>query len=53
MPHHQISEEKQWTFTYADGTKTQLDHILKNKRRKNSAINCQAFNTFEDVSSYH
>lgn len=52
MPHHQISEEKQKTFTYANDTKTKLDHILKNKMWKNSAISCQAFNTFE-VSSYH
>ena len=38
---------------YANGTKAQLDHILINKKWKNSAIDCAAYNTFHSVSSDH
>ena len=44
---------KKWTFMYANGTKAQLDHILINKKWKNSAIDCAAYNTFHSVSSDH
>ena len=44
---------KLWTFTYANGARAQLDHIIITKKWKNSALNCQAFNTFEGVSSDH
>ena len=37
---------KLWSFTYPDGTKAQLDHILLiNKKWKNSALDCQAYST--------
>ena len=44
---------KKWTFMYANGTKAQLDYILINKKWKNSAIDCAAYNTFHSVSSDH
>ena len=49
----QKKSSKLWTFTYANGARAQLDHIIINKKWKNSALNCQAFNTFEGVSSDH
>ena len=42
----QKKSSKLWTFTYANGARAQLDHIIINKKCKNSALNCQAFNTF-------
>ena len=47
----QKKSSKLWTFTYANGARAQLDHIIINRKWKNSALNCQAFNTFEGVSS--
>ena len=38
---------------YANGTKAQLDHILINKKWKNSGTDCAAYNTFHSVSSNH
>lgn len=34
--------DKLWTLTYPNGLKAQLDHILINKKWKNSALNCEA-----------
>ena len=44
---------KLWTNTYANNAKTQIDYILMNKKRINSALNCEAYSSFEGVSSYH
>ena len=39
---------------YANGTTARLDHILINRKRKNSAIDCAAYSdTFQSVSSDH
>jgi len=37
---------KKWTFSYPNGVKAQIDFLLINKKWKNSAINCEAFNSF-------
>ena len=34
-------------------TKAQLDHILINKKWKDSAIDCATYNIFHSVSSHH
>ena len=44
---------KKGTFMYANGTKAQLDHMLVNKKWKNSGTDCAAYNTFHSVSSNH
>ena len=44
---------KKWAFTYVNGNKAQLDHILINKKWKNSVIDCAACNNFHSFSSYH
>ena len=44
---------KLWTFTYPNGNKAQLDHVLINKKWKNSALDCQANNTFCQIGSDH
>ena len=44
---------KKWTFMYANSTKAQSDHILINKKWKNSAMDCAAYNNFHSVSSDH
>ena len=49
----QKRSSKKWTFTYANKTKAQLDHILINSKWKSSAINCAAYNTFETITSDH
>ena len=53
MTNYQKKRGKIWTFTYPNGTKAQLDHILINKKWKNSAINCEAYNTFLSIGSDH
>ena len=49
----QNKPSKKWTFMYANGSKAQLDLILINKKWKNSAIDCAAYNTSHSVSSDH
>ena len=44
---------KLWTITYANRSKAQLGYIIINKKWKNSAMNCQAYNSFEGVYSDH
>lgn len=47
------SNEKLWTFTYPSGCKAQLDYILVNRKRRNSVKDCQAYQSFSIVYSYH
>ena len=42
---------KLWTYTYANNTKAQIDYVFMNKKWKNGAINCEAYSSFEGVSS--
>ena len=44
---------KLWTFTYPNGVRAQLDHILINKKWKNSALDCRAYHTFQAIKSDH
>ena len=44
---------KLWSFTYPNGARAQLDHVLINKKWKNSAIDCQSYNTFSSIQSDH
>lgn len=53
MTKYQKRRGKIWTFTYPNGTKAQLDHILINKKWRNSALNCEAYNTFLSIGSDH
>ena len=50
---YQKREGKLWTYTYANNSKAQIDYVLLNKKWKNSALNCEAYSSFEGVSSDH
>ena len=39
--------------THANNTKAQIDYVFINKKWKNSAINCEAYSSFEGVSPDH
>ena len=45
-------ERKLWTYTSANNTKAQIDYVLINKKW-NSTLNCEAYSSFEGVSSDH
>ena len=47
----QKREGKLWTYTYANNSKVQIDFI--NRKWKNSEMNCEAYSSFEGVSSNH
>ena len=49
----QKREGKLWTHTYANKSKAQKDYLFINRKWKNSAMNCEAYSTFEGVSSDH
>ena len=55
MPQYKLSkrEGKLWTHTYANKSKAQIDYLFINRKWKNSAMNCEAYSTFEGVSSDH
>ena len=44
---------KLWTYTYANNAKTQTDYILVNEKWIYSALNYEAYFSFEEVSSDH
>ena len=46
-------EWKLWTSKYANNNKAQIDYVFINKIWKNSAMNCEAYSSFERVSSGH
>ena len=50
---YQKRERKLWTYTYANHSKAQIDYVFINKKWKNSAMNCEAYSSFEGVSSDH
>ena len=50
---YQKKEGKLWTYTYANNSKAQIDYVLINKKWKNSAMNCEAYSSFEGISSDH
>ena len=49
----QKKEGKLWTYTYANKSKAQIDYVFINKKWKNSAMNWEAYSSFEGVSSDH
>ena len=49
----QKNKEKLWTFTYPNGTRSQLDYILIITKWKNSAIDCRSFSTDTPLESDH
>ena len=51
--HFQKSKTKLWTHRNPRGFLAQLDYIFVNRKWKNSALDCQAYNTFEGVDSDH
>ena len=55
MPQYKLQkrEGKLWTYTYANNNKAQIDYVFINKKWKNSAMNCEAYSSFEGVSSDH
>ena len=44
-------EEKLWTYTNPNNAKAQIGYILINKKWINSALNCEAYSSFEGESS--
>ena len=50
---YQKREGKLWTYIYTNNSKAQIDSVFINKKWKNSAINCEAYSSFEGVSSNH
>ena len=50
---YQKRKGKLWTYTYANNTKAQIDYVLINKKWKNSAMNSEAYSSFEGVSIDH
>ena len=48
---YQKRKGKLWTYMYANNTKAQIDYVLINKKWKNSAMNCEAYSSFEGVST--
>ena len=49
----QKREGKLWPYTYANNTKAQIDYILIDKNWNKSTLNCEAYSSFEVVSSDH
>ena len=50
---YQKREGKLWTYSYANNSKAQRDYVFINKKWKNRAMNCEAYSSFEGVSSDH
>ena len=46
---YQKREGKLWTYTYANNNRAQIDYVFINKKWKNSAVNYEAYSSFEGV----
>ncbi len=44
---------KLWTFSCPNKSKKQIDYILINRKWRNSAMNCEAYNSFATINSDH
>ena len=44
---YQKREDKLWSYMYANNSKAQIDYVLINKKWKNSAMNCEAYSSYE------
>ena len=49
----QKKDGKLWTCTYANNTKAQINFVFINKKWNHCALNCEAYSSFEGVSSDH
>ena len=49
----QKREGKLRTYTYPNNTKAQIDYVFINKKWSNSTLNCEAYSSFEGVSTDH
>ena len=49
----QKREGKLWTHTYVNKSKAQIDYLFIDRKWKNSEMNCEAYSSFEGVSSDH
>ena len=50
---YQKREGKLWAYTYANNSKAQIEYVFINRKWKNSAMNCEAYSSFEGVSFDH
>ena len=50
---YQKRSGQQWTHTAPNGYKAQLDYIIINRKWRNSAKNCRAYNSFVSAASDH
>ena len=50
---YQKREGKLWTYIYVNNSKAQIEYVFMNSKSKNSAMNCEAYSSFEGVSSDH
>ena len=50
---YQKRKGKLWTYAYSNNRKAQIDYILINTKWINSAMNCEAYSSFEGISSEH
>ena len=53
FPKSQKNKGNLWTFIYPNGTRSQLDYILINRKWKNNSIDCRSFNTYSPLESNH
>ena len=49
----QKRKEKQLTYAYANNPKAQIDYVRINKKWNDSTLICEAYSSFECVSSDH
>ena len=49
----QKREGNLWTYTYAINIKAQINYVFINKKWKNSAMNCEAYSSFQGEFSDH
>ena len=49
----QKRKRKLWTYSYSNNAKAPIDSIPINKKWNYSALNCEAYSTFYDVSTDH
>ena len=50
---YQKREGKLLIYSYANNSKAQIDYVFINKKWENSAMNCEAYSSFDGVSSDH
>ena len=46
-------EGKLWTYTYKNNTKAKIEYVFINKKWNDSAVDCEAYSSFEGVSADH